>query len=177
MERQWRKIKNFSRYEVSDDGCVRNTLTGYCLKAAIRGKTNDYYYVVITSDDGKQMHKNIHRLVAETFIENPLNKPCVNHIDGNKRNNNVNNLEWVTHSENDIHAFRIGLRVSTSKQVQKAIDSTRIPVRNKTTGEVYRSITEAANAIGGKLGGVRKCIIGERKRYKGMEFEFAKAVM
>lgn len=51
----------------------------------------------------------IHRLVAETFILNPLGKPCVNHIDGNKLNNNVNNLEWVTISENTMHAYKNGL--------------------------------------------------------------------
>lgn len=51
----------------------------------------------------------VHRIVAETFIPNPDNKKCVNHIDGNKLNNCFNNLEWVTHSENTLHAYRIGL--------------------------------------------------------------------
>lgn len=55
--------------------------------------------------------KNVqfHRIVAATFIPNPLNKPCINHIDGNKSNNNINNLEWCTHSENTIHAYKTGL--------------------------------------------------------------------
>ena len=88
-------------------------------------------------------------------------------------NPNVNNLEWVTYSENDLHAFRNGLRHSTSAQIQKAIDSTRKPVVNKTTGEMFRSLTDAANAIGGKLSGVHKCVVGDRKRYKGMEFAYA----
>lgn len=60
--------------------------------------------------------KFIHKLVAETFLINYENKPVVNHIDGNKKNNNVNNLEWVTRSENDIHAFKIGLRSNKGKK-------------------------------------------------------------
>lgn len=174
MEHKWVKINQFGNYEVSTDGCVRNAITGVLLKQSARGSKSDYYQVMITSDDGERMHKNIHRLVAEAFIPNPLNKPCVNHKDGNKHNNNVDNLEWVTRSENDIHAFRNGLRKSTAKQIQKAIDSTRKPVKNKTTGEVFRSIVEAANAIGGKANGVQKCVVGKRKRYKSMEFEFVK---
>lgn len=57
----------------------------------------------------------IHRLVAQAFLPNPSNKPCVNHKDGNKKNNCVDNLEWVTHSENNRHAYRTGLKFPNKK--------------------------------------------------------------
>lgn len=60
-------------------------------------------------------HKNVHRLIAETLIPNPNELPCVNHKDGNKLNNSVGNLEWCTHSENTIHAYKTGLQKSNGK--------------------------------------------------------------
>ena len=67
------------------------------------------YRQVILSKDGKRNYQKVHRLVAETFISNPDSKKQVNHIDGNKLNNCIDNLEWNTPSENQIHAFNKGL--------------------------------------------------------------------
>lgn len=73
------------------------------------GSKNKTYYRVALCRNGKKENVSVHRLVARTFIPNPENKPCVNHIDGNKHNNHVENLEWVTYSENTIHAYQTGL--------------------------------------------------------------------
>ena len=68
-------------------------------------------------------NRNIHRVIAEAFIPNPNNLPCVNHKDGNKQNNRVDNLEWCTHSENTLHSFRTGLQKTNRwGKVKKYVD-------------------------------------------------------
>ncbi|WP_189091454.1 HNH endonuclease [Deinococcus ruber] len=69
-----------------------------------------YQLVRILSDDGKLYPKVVHRFVAQVFIPNPANKRVVNHINGNKQDNRVENLEWLTHSENNLHAIDTGLK-------------------------------------------------------------------
>lgn len=70
--------------------------------------TNSEYLMCNLPIGGRRVLRYVHRLVAEMFIENPENKPCVNHIDGDKKNNNYKNLEWVTHKENITHSILLG---------------------------------------------------------------------
>lgn len=105
MEEVWKKIDDYN-YEVSNQGRVRNISTKKVLKEQLHGQK---YYRVNLFKDGKIHHYKIHRLVALAFIHNPDNKPEVNHKDGNKLNNDVNNLEWVTGEENVEHALQTGL--------------------------------------------------------------------
>lgn len=103
----WKEINDFSNYEVSNFGKIRNKKTLQELKY---GLVRGYPHIDLYSLKNRKNYY-IHRLVAELFVPNPENKPQVNHIDGNKLNNNVNNLEWVTESENIIHGIKTGLKV------------------------------------------------------------------
>lgn len=101
---KWKQIPNLP-YEISSLGKIRN-LQSKVLKTYIQ---NSGYEQIKINYQGLHIHKSIHRLVAEAFIPNPLNKEYVNHIDGNKLNNTADNLEWCTNSENILHARKTGL--------------------------------------------------------------------
>ena len=101
-----KKIKNWELYTIDEFGKVKNTKTNKYLKGAINSKG----YLRVELHLNKKIKKFfVHRLVAEYFVENPLNKEQVNHIDGNKLNNNMNNLEWVTNQENRNDAIKNNL--------------------------------------------------------------------
>lgn len=107
IKETWKAIEGYEgAYEVSDLGRVRNIKRG----GRIMSQSNVHgYRAVNLSKDGKTRSISVHRLVAKAFIPNPDNKPQVNHIDGIKSNNVVNNLEWATPQENHIHACNTGL--------------------------------------------------------------------
>lgn len=96
-------ITHVDGYDVNRDGIIRNHRT----RKIIKPSPNKKGYLSLTL--GKNETKRVHRCVAETFIPNPDNKPEVNHIDGNKLNNSVDNLEWVTGRENMDHGVKMGL--------------------------------------------------------------------
>ena len=108
---EWKWIDGYEgEYQVSTKGNIKSFKKykeGIILKPKKDGK--DKYLMICLSNNGSQKYYLIHRLVAQAFIQNPNNKEEVNHIDGNKKNNNVENLEWVTHSENIRHAFENNL--------------------------------------------------------------------
>lgn len=93
-------IENSKGYRVSEDGRVFNNQN----KEMKLDSSARYLRVQLICQDGTVKKESVHRLVAKAFIPNPENKPDVNHIDGNKLNNHVSNLEWVTKSENMVHA-------------------------------------------------------------------------
>lgn len=96
------------RYAISNDGVVMN-LSNNTPLTPIKNP-NGYLKVGLATGDGKHKQLSIHTLVAKHFIPNPYDYPQVNHIDGNKENNHVDNLEWVSAAENVNHALKAGLR-------------------------------------------------------------------
>lgn len=100
----WKTIKEEPQYEVSKDGRVRNKETG--LEKSLR--YDRYGYLRVTLYPSGKTY-TVHRLVAMTFIKNSKNLPAINHKDGNKENNSVNNLEWCTNKHNTQHAMKLGL--------------------------------------------------------------------
>lgn len=122
MQEQWREIKGYREtYMISDQGNVRtqdrtgtrgNHVRGR--KLSQRDNSNGYLRVSIRlPDDKKSKGYLVHRLVAKAFIPEVNDKPFVNHIDGDKHNNCVSNLEWCSKSENELHAHKTGLKRTT----------------------------------------------------------------
>ena len=118
MSEIWKDIEGTTNYEISSNGNVRNKTTKKILKGR---KSKSGYLQVSIKFNGEEKFKNkyIHRLVAEAFIENKYNKKEVNHKDGNKLNNNLDNLEWVTSSENQKHRHSIGINKTSNRRIGK----------------------------------------------------------
>lgn len=133
----WKQTQ-YKNYEVSNKGRVRNKTTKHILKPC---KNHQGYLQVRISDNGKTYTRRVHRLVAIAFIENPLNKETVNHKDGNKENNNLNNLEWLTIKENVYHSINV-LGVNPAKGIEKTHEKHKRKVL-RSDGKVYNSIAEA----------------------------------
>lgn len=151
MTEIWKDIPSYEgKYQASTFGRIRSirpaiNLAGRPRKGEVikpyLGKRTKRYSVKFSTVFA--VHKSVHRLVALTFIPNPANKPEVNHIDGDKLNNAIENLEWVTKSENIKHAFRLGLK----QQYGGSNPSARI-ILETNTGIYYETIKEAAIAFG-----------------------------
>lgn len=135
---EWRDIPGFDMYEVNAEGQVRRKAqilkpgsipSGHLTVALCRGK-------------GKPKSMYVHRLVAQAFLNNPDNKPLVNHKNGNPKDNRVTNLEWATHSENVAHGYRCnGRRVKTELKVLAIND-------NGEAVMSFRSGADAAKMLG-----------------------------
>lgn len=165
MNEVWKDVKNYEgTYQVSNLGRVKS-LSRIDFSGRQRGEVilrlknpRKRYPYVILYKYGKSKTYYVHRLVASHFIENIRNKPEVNHIDGNKENNCVDNLEWVDRKENSIHAYRNGLLNPDVSVALKALNDNRahyskivaeknsVPIfviKSNGKKEFFRSIKEA----------------------------------
>lgn len=116
-------------YQISNLGNVKSLITNKILKYAIDG--NGYKHIALCKNGQRSFR--IHKLIANAFISNPENKPCINHKDGNKLNNTISNLEHCTFSENRFHAVKTGLHISAKGEKaggSKLTEKEVIEIRN-----------------------------------------------
>lgn len=119
-----------NRYKIGKDGSILN-LANNTLLTPIKN-SNGYLKVALANGEGKNKQLSIHKLIAEHFLPNPYNYPQVNHIDGDKTNNNISNIEWCTAKQNINHAFKTGLRPGymsaneKEKHLQNVLSGTQI---------------------------------------------------
>lgn len=173
MEELWRDIEGYEGlYQVSNLGRVKSFDTKDKLDRirkgrVLKGRKDKYGYIQVgLYKQGAASKKKIHRLVAEAFISNPENKPEVNHIDEDKTNNIISNIEWVTPKENLNH----GTRNERSSRKQ----SIPIIATNLNTGE-YREFygsRECARQLGLNQSNITKVLKGKQKQTGGYTFQY-----
>ena len=107
----WKIVEEFPNVLISNKGNIKSLET---LKDRTSHINSGYKLIALENEKGRYS-RLVHRLVAQAFIPNPENKPCVNHLNGIKTDNRVENLEWVTNQENRLHAVKNGLHLTGSK--------------------------------------------------------------
>lgn len=144
---QWLDVVNFEGlYEISSRGNLRKVIpTGY-KNMSLNSYDKDGYVKTSLRKNGQRYYFRVHRLVASTFIENPNDYPVVNHKDGIKDNNSVDNLEWCSVSYNTKHAFDELGRIGHNGGMNKPVD--QIDLSTKKVINTYNSITDAGNSVG-----------------------------
>jgi hypothetical protein len=156
-DEEWQTISEYPNYQISTFGRVYNSRHDRMLKPFFK---HEYAYVTLYRN-GKAHDVRVHRLVALAFLPSRPSANQVNHLDGDKAYNGVQNLEWSTSSENIQHAFATGLKYQVNKR----------PVRIIQTGETFASLTDCARSINGSIGAISRCLSGSLKTHRGFTFE------
>ena len=160
----WKRC--IGNYEVSNLGNLRHISNKKTLKLLKSGKSK--YLGTVVKINGKPKRLIIHRLVAEAFIPNPDNLPYVNHKDGNKENNSVDNLEWITAKGNSQHAVKMGLINTFTQGGKKCIQK---DLKGNTINK-FNSIADAARSIKGKDVCILRVCKSQRKTAYGYIWEY-----
>lgn len=153
----WKGIPTF-KYKISNKGRVSNYTQ--IMKPHVTNK--GYLRITLVDSDGKRVNKLVHRLVAEAFVENPLNSPQVNHKDEVKTNNFYDNLEWLTNKENGDYGTR-NVRISESSVKH---------IMNITTGEVFKSSQEVNDKYGFRRNSIVQACLGYCTTSYGFKWKY-----
>ena len=159
MEKVWKDIKGYEgKYQASADGEIRSLISNKILRPAVN--QNGYMHVSLCSKD-----KRVHRIIAQTFLPNPENLRDVNHINGDKTDNRVCNLEWVSHSDNELHKiYKLGKSGKLIRPMQMVLC-----VEN---GKVYDSISNACRDLGIKTNHIGEVCAGKLKQTCGYHWRY-----
>ena len=166
----WKSVNGYEGYyEISNLGRVASVnYAKMGIRKVLSPKHAAEYDKVVLALNGKHRCKNVHRLVAENFIPNPNNLEDVNHIDGNKRNNQVSNLEWVSRSDNVLHSiYTLG---------NNPRDWTKTPVICVDTGKIFETQTDASKTYGIPQGNIGLAARGIRKTAGGYRWKFIRDI-
>ena len=177
----WVKVRRNNNYSINENGEVRNDITNKIKKPFINRKSG--YLTIDLWENNKSTKVTIHRLVAETFIPNPDNKPCVDHINGNRLDNSIENLRWATYSENNSRFGTGGVRsekikVTKFKEERKKRGGGHIRWLDVEEVIVFNKITKASKYFECNIGNISQMLskgeIGKRGKMRGYKFEYLK---
>tara|TARA_R110000868_G_scaffold236848_1_gene490902 strand:- start:2084 stop:2641 length:558 start_codon:yes stop_codon:yes gene_type:complete len=175
----WKQIKGYEGlYEVSNFGRVKslefeyrfNGLGFYKKEICIKKLTISYGYPVCNLSKNKRgVVKRVHRLIAEAFIPNPENKPFINHINGIRNDNRLENLEWCTAKENQVHSWEKLGRVSGALGKYNNIKKSK-PIKCDTLDIIFPSRCEAQRQLG--IDNIARVLKGDKIHIQGLTFRY-----
>ena len=191
MEEIWKDIKGYEKmYQISNYGrikslsrfinsCKQYSSIGYYSKEKIikQSVSKTGYYICTLCKNGKTRTFKVHRLIAEAFIDNPNNLPIINHKDGNKLNNSIDNMEWCDYSHNNKEAYKQGLKESNLKWIVELNKRKRKKVNqydlNNNFIKQYKSVHEAENETKAHHVNIIKVCKGQRITAGGYKWRYA----